>query len=167
MPLTIVTHGASLGGPVGPSDIALGLRSGAISDGNHRTEIQGYGRLPLFAALSAVYWGDAIAFTRPSTRYWSPRSYVANALGLELATRQPRGWWLTTRALPGVAATDDSPFSITAPSDTATRRLRFQMNAGGELGYRHPRWESAISFGWAKVANYTRTETSARITLSP
>lgn len=167
MPLTIVTHGGSLGGPVGRFDIALGLRSGAISDGNHRTEIQGYGRLPLVAALSAVYWGDAIGFTRPSSRYWSPRSYVASALGLELGTSQLRGWWLTTRALPGVAATDDSPFSVTAISDTATRRLRFQMNAGGEIGYRHPRWESAISFGWAKVANYTRTETSARITLSP
>lgn len=167
MPLTIVTHGGSLGGPVGRSDIALGLRSGAISDGNHRTEIQGYGRLPLVAALSAVYWGDAIGFTRPSTQYWSPRSYVSNALGLELATRQLRGWWITTRALPGVAVTDDSPFSISAASDTSTRRLRFQMNAGGEIGYRHQRWESAISFGWAKVASYTRTETSARITLSP
>jgi len=165
-PLRVMTRGGSLGGPLGRADIALGLRRGAITDGNRRTEFQGYGRLPLTSTLSAVYWGSALAFAEPSAQYWSPRNYLANSLGLELATRQLRGWSVIVRALPGVASTDETPFSVSATPDTTSRRPRFQMNAGGELGYRHPRWESAIAFGWGKVATYTRTEASLRITLN-
>lgn len=167
MPLTAVTSAGSLAGPVGRADIAAGLRSATISDGNHRTELQGYARFPFTPTLSAVYWGNTLAFAQTSTAYWAPRSYASNALGLELAARQLRGWSLSLRALPGVASTDDSPFVRSAAPDTGTRRLRFQINTGGELAYRHPRWESAITFGWGRVANYSRTEASARITLVP
>ena len=166
-PITAVTNAVSLGGPVGRANLAVGLRAAALSDDNRRTELQGYGRLPLSPALSVVYWGSSLSFNRSSTDYWSPRSYASNALGLELAARQLRGWSVIARALPGVALTDDSPFVAGATSDTGARKMRFQITTGGEIAYRHPRWESAIALGWGRVANYSRTEASARITLIP
>ncbi len=166
-PLSAVTNAVSLGGPVGRVDLAVGLRTAALSDDNRRTEFQGYGRLPLTPALSAIYWGSSISFAQSSTAYWAPRSYASNALGFELAARQLRGWSVIARALPGTAWTDDSPFVAGATSGTGPRQLRFQITTGGELAYRHPRWESAIALGWGRVASYSRTEASARINLIP
>jgi len=165
-PLTALTSAASLSGPFGVIDMAAGMRRTEISDGNLRKELQGYARLPLTPALSAVYWGNSIAFTRPTPMYWSPQGYSSNSLGFELAARQLRGWSLIARALPGIASTNDLPFVSSASSDTSSRRLRFQMTTGAELAYRRPAWESAISFGWGRVASYSRTEASARITLA-
>jgi tetratricopeptide (TPR) repeat protein len=165
-PLTALTSAASLSGPFGVIDMAAGMRRTEISDGNLRKELQGYARLPLTPALSAVYWGNSIAFTRPTPMYWSPQGYSSNSLGFELAARQLRGWSLIARALPGIASTNDLPFVSSASSDTSSRRLRFQVTTGAELAYRRPGWESAISFGWGRVASYSRTEASARITLA-
>jgi tetratricopeptide (TPR) repeat protein len=165
-PLTALTSAASLSGPFGVIDMAAGMRRTEISDGNLRKELQGYARLPVTPALSAVYWGNSIAFTRPVPMYWSPQGYSSNSLGFELAARQLRGWSLIARALPGIASTNDLPFVSSASSDTSSRRLRFQITTGAELAYRRPGWESAISFGWGRVASYSRTEASARITLA-
>jgi len=165
-PLTALTSAASLSGPFGVIDMAAGMRRTEISDGNLRKELQGYARLPVTPALSAVYWGNSIAFTRPVPMYWSPQGYSSNSLGFELAARQLRGWSLIARALPGIASTNDLPFVSSASSDTSSRRLRFQVTTGAELAYRRPGWESAISFGWGRVASYSRTEASARITLA-
>ncbi|MDQ3673817.1 MAG: hypothetical protein M3365_05520, partial [Gemmatimonadota bacterium] len=166
-PLTMVTNAVSLGGPVGRADLALGLRTAALSDDNSRTEFQGYARFPFTPALSAVYAGSSISFARHSNDYWAPRSYASNALGLELAARQLRGWSAIIRALPGAALTDESPFVAGSGSVTGSREMRFQITTGGELAYRHPRWESAIALGWGRIANYSRTEVSGRITIVP
>ena len=166
-PLTMVTNAVSLGGPLGRADVAAGLRTAALSDDNSRTEFQGYARFPFTPNLSAVYAGSSISFAERSTRYWAPSSYASNALGLELAARQLRGWSLVARALPGVALTDDSPFVAGSASGTGTRRSRFQITTGGELAYRHPRWESALAVGWGRVASYSRAEVSGRISVVP
>jgi hypothetical protein len=165
-PLTAFTSAVSLAGPLGVADIAAGFRQAEISDRNRRSELQAYARLPLTPALSAIYWGNTIGYTQPSDMYWSPRGYSSNLLGLELAARQLRGWSVIARALPGVASTDDSPFVRSPAADTSARRLRFQISTGAELAYRRPGWESAITFGWGRVANYSRTEASARVTLA-
>ena len=164
-PLSAVTSGVSFAGPVGSADIAVGMRQADISDNNARTDLQAYARLPLTPVLSAIYWGNTIGFTRRTTMYWSPQRYASNALGLELAARQLRGWSVVARALPGIALTDDSPFAARAFSDTGERKARFQFSTGAELAYRRPSWESAIGLGWARIASYSRSEASIRITL--
>jgi tetratricopeptide (TPR) repeat protein len=164
-PLTAVTSAISLAGPVGSADIAVGMRQADISDQNNRTELQAYARLPLTTALSAIYWGNTIGFTRPTASYWSPTSYASNALGFELAARQLRGWSVVARALPGFALTDDSPFTPNPSGDTSARKTRFLITTGAELAYRRPGWESAIGLGWGHIASYSRTEASIRITL--
>jgi tetratricopeptide (TPR) repeat protein len=164
-PLTAVTTAVSLAGPVGSADIAVGMRQADISDQNNRRELQAYARLPLTTALSAIYWGNTIGFTRPTASYWSPTSYASNALGFELAARQLRGWSVVARALPGFALTDASPFTPNASPDTSARKTRFLFTTGAELAYRRPGWESAIGLGWGRIASYSRTEASIRITL--
>lgn len=165
-PLTAFASAVSLAGPLGVADIAAGVRHAELSDRNRRRELQAYARLPMTPALSAIYWGSTIAYTQPSDMYWSPQGYSSNSLGLELAARQLRGWSVIARALPGVASTGNSPFVRSAAADTSSRRLRFQISTGAELAYRRPSWESAITFGWGRIASYSRTEASARITLA-
>jgi Flp pilus assembly protein TadD len=165
-PLTETTSAFSLAGPLGAADIAVGIRQSDISDRNRRTELQGYAHFPLNPALSVVYWGNSLGFTRTTAMYWSPQSYASNSIGLELAARQLRGWSLVARVLPGVASTNDSPFVPRAAADTSARRLRFQIATGGELAYRRPSWESGIGLDWGRVANYSRSSLSARITLA-
>ena len=165
VPIIAVTNAVSLGGPVGRADLALGLRASSLSDDNRRTELQAFARLPVTPALSAVYAGSSISFAQASPNYWAPVSYASNALGLELAARQLRGWSLIARVLPGTAWTDDSPFVPGSASTAGPRQLRFQITTGGELTYRNPLWESGLAFGWGRVATYSRTEVTARITL--
>lgn len=164
-PLTEVTTGLSIAGPIGPADVAVGMKQADISDKNRRTELQGYARLPLNTALSAIYSGSSIAYAQPTALYWSPQTYSSNSLGLELAARQLRGWSLVARVLPGVASTADLPFTSSAIADTSARRLRFQISTGAELAYRRPAWETGIGFDWGRVANYSRSSLSARVTL--
>jgi tetratricopeptide (TPR) repeat protein len=164
-PLTEVTTGISLAGPIGVADIAVGMRHANISDHNSRKELQAYARLPLNPALSAVYWGSTIDYAIPSAQYWSPQGYSSNSLGLELAARQLRGWSLVARLLPGVASTTDLPFTQSAVADTSARKLRFQVSTGGELAYRRPSWEMGVGFDWGRVANYSRSSLSAHLTL--
>jgi tetratricopeptide (TPR) repeat protein len=164
-PLTEVTSAASLGGPLGVADVALGLRQADISDGNRRNEFLGYARFPLAPALAAVYSGNRIRYAQRTAMYWSPETYASNSLGLELAARQVRGWSVIARALPGIASTNELPFVHSLTPDSSERRLRFLISTGAELAYRNPRWESAFTLGWGRIANYSRTEASARITL--
>jgi predicted Zn-dependent protease len=164
-PLTESGAALSLAGPAGPANLAFGLRRMSISDANQRTELEAYARLPLNPALSVIYWGSSIAFARPSVMYWSPGSYASNSVGLELAARQLRGWSLLMRVLPGVASTTDAPFTHSALADTSAQKLRFQFSTGGELAYRRPGWETGIGFDWGRVASYSRTSISARVTL--
>lgn len=155
----------SFAGPLGPADIALGLRRASISDDNQRTEKEAYARFPLNPSLSIIYWGSSIAFARPSAMYWSPGNYSSNSLGAEVAARQLRGWSLLLRVLPGVASTTDAPFIHSAVADTSAQRLRFQFSTGGELAYRRPGWETGIGFDWGRIASYSRTSLSARVAL--
>lgn len=164
-PLTETGAAFSLAGPLGPANVALGLRRVSISDENDRTDKQAYVRFPLNPALSAIYWGTSIAFGQPSTMYWSPQDYTSNSLGLELAARQLRGWSLLMRVLPGVASTTDTPFTHSSVAETSPQRLRFQFSTGGELAYRRPGWETGIGFDWGRVASYSRTSLSARVVL--
>ena len=164
-PLTESGPAFSVAGPIGPANIALGLRKVSISDDNQRTEKQAYVGLPLNTALSLVYWGSGIDFAKPSPLYWSPQGYASNSVGLELAARQLRGWSLLMRALPGMALTTEQPFVHNAVADTTEAKWRFQFATGGELAYRKPGWESGIGFDWGRVANYTRTSLNFRVTL--
>jgi tetratricopeptide (TPR) repeat protein len=165
-PLTETGAAFSLAGPLGPANLAFGLHRVSISDANQRTEKEAYARLPLNPALSVVYWGSSIAFARPSAMYWSPQDYTSNLLGLELAARQLRGWSVLMRVLPGIASTTDMPFIHSAIADTSAQQQRFQISTGGELAYRRPGWETGIGFDWGRVASYTRTSISARVTLA-
>jgi Flp pilus assembly protein TadD len=171
-PLTELNRAFSLAGPVGPVDIAVGLRRADISDSNRRNELEAYGRLPVTPVMSLVYWGNSIAFALPTANYWSPQHYASNALGLELAARQLRGLSLVARLLPGVASTDDSPFTHTGNTNPGGRaspnaqRLRFQISTGGELDYRRPGWETGLGFDWGRIANYSRTSLSFHLSLN-
>ena len=170
-PLTEFNSAFSVAGPVGPIDIAAGVRQADISDNNRRNELEGYARLPVGPVASLVYWGNTIAFAVPTANYWSPQSYASNALGVELAERQLRGLSLVARVLPGVASTDDSPFTHTGNTKPAagadgTKRLHFQISAGGELAYRRPGWESGLGFDWGRIANYSRTSLSFHLSLN-
>lgn len=165
-PITAMSAAFALAGPIGVANVAVGLARASLSDDNQRTEKQAYARLPLTPAVSVIYWGTGISFARPSAMYWAPTSYSSNAVGLEVAARQLRGWSLMLRALPGFASTTETPFIRSATVDTGARKLRFQISTGGELAYRRPTWETGIGFNWGRVAGYTRTSLSARVTLS-
>ncbi len=169
-PLTEFNSAFSVAGPVGPIDIAGGVRQADISDNNRRNELEGYARLPVGPVMSLIYWGNSIRFARPTADYWSPQSYASNALGLELAERQLRGLSLVARVLPGVASTDDSPFTHTGNTNpgasAAEQRLHFQISAGGELAYRRPGWETGLGFDWGRIANYSRTSLSFHLSIN-
>jgi hypothetical protein len=165
-PLTESGAALSFAGPVGKANVALGIRRMSISDDNQRTEKEAYVRLPVSPALSLIYWGSGIDFARSSAMYWSPQGYASHSAGLELAARQLRGWSLLMRALPGMALTTEQPFVHSIVADTSAEKWRFQFSTGGELAYRKPGWETGLGFDWGRVANYTRTSLSFRVSLA-
>lgn len=154
---------AMLGGPLGPADVAVTGEQTRLSDGNQRTTVQGYVRVPLAPGVFVVYSGSRITFAKRSTRYWDPIDYVAHAGGLELSTRSERGLTAALRALPGESWSTEAPPPETRTSRFARapeniRRSVFQLGAGGELGWRDPRWEGAagLTYGSGRDGDYRR-----------
>jgi tetratricopeptide (TPR) repeat protein len=156
-----------LGGPLGPADIAASAQQTRLSDGNRRTTVQGFVRLPLTPGVNVVYSGTRITFAERSTRYWDPISYDAHAVGLELGSQSYHGLSATVRALPGLAWSRDVPDSVNlagvlrnrAPRSPAFVNKRvFQLTTGGELTWRDPQWEgtAAVTYGQGRTGDYRR-----------
>lgn len=159
----------SLGGPVQLVDVALSGERALMSDGNTRLTAEGYARYSLVPGVAAVYSLSMIRFAERSERYWDPRSYVANALGLELATRKPRGFSAVARFLPGVAQADEVGSLALVTAGSRTRSVTGQLNASGELGYRARRWEFAVaaSYGRGRSGGYQRGGANAILRVTP
>lgn len=166
--LTEHNVGATLGGPLGPADIALTAKRSRLSDGNERVTLQGYLRYPVAPAVYVVYAGNRITFSERSTRYWDPLSYMAHSAGLELAVREIRGLSWSARALPGMAWSRE----LFRPPLEGSRKERreprivdhtaFQLSTSSDLTWRDPagRWEgtAAASYGIGRVGEYRRLE---------
>ena len=159
----------SLGGPVRQVDVALSGERALMSDGNTRLTAQGVARYQLAPGLAALYSLSMLRFAERSERYWDPRGYVANALGLELATRKPRGFSVVARVLPGVAQSDEIGSLALVTAGSRTRSTTAQLNASGELGYRARAWEFAVaaSYGRGRSGGYQRGGANAILRLTP
>ena len=164
-PLRETSTTATLGGPLGALDVAVSWQQSRLSDGNRRVIVQAYARYPLAPHLFAVYSGSGIGFDERSLRYWDPSRYVAHGAGLELATRQARGWSAAARLLPSWALSDEAPV-LTSPvvpgeiigRGPVERRNATQLGGSGEAAYRGEVWElaGAVSYGRGRAGDYQR-----------
>lgn len=133
----------ALGGPVRAADVAFAGERALLSDGNVRVTVEGFARYPIAPGVAAVYSLSVLRFAERSERYWDPASYVANAVGLEAATRRVLGWSAAVRFLPGVAQADEVGSLARVTSGTGTRTVAGQLTASGEMSYRARAWELA------------------------
>jgi hypothetical protein len=170
-PLIARSAEASIAGPVGPLDLAVRAERTRFSDGNDRTAVQGNARYTVSPHLALLYAGDRLAFGARSALYWTPLLYIAQAGGVELAARRRTGLSVTVRALPGVAWTEEE---LTFPDSLGggvgiRRRLAPQLQAGGELLYRSPRWEMAagLSYGRGRAGDYQQMSATIQMSLKP
>jgi len=158
---------ATLGGPLGPADIAVSAQQSRLSDGNRRTTVQGFARYPLTPGVNIVYSGTRLTFSDRSTRYWDPISYDAHAVGLEFGSQSYRGLSAVVRALPGLAWSRDVPPLVSLANVLRNRAPRppafvdtraFQLTTGGELTWRDPRWEgtAGVTYGQGRTGDYRR-----------
>lgn len=155
---------ATIGGPVSIADVAFTGERSALSDGNARTTVQGYLRVPLVPGVSVVYSGSRIAFAKRSTLYWDPIKYSSHAAGIELGTRARQGFWTSVRALPGKSWSVEAPEPTTGRTSRTPQasgnidRAAFQLGAGGDLGWRDPRWEfgAGLTYGTGRDGDYRR-----------
>src|SRR5262245_56918625 len=67
--ITERTVSGTLGGPLFSTDVALTAEQSELSDGNRRTTMQGFIRMPLVPGISVVYSGSRVAFAKRSSRY--------------------------------------------------------------------------------------------------
>ena len=163
-----------LGGPLFAADLAVTGQETRLSDGNRRTTLQAYLRVPLMPGVYAVYSGSRIAFADRSTRYWDPIDYVAHSAGVELSTRAVYGLSMAVRALPGAAWSTEPPPPPTRSTRTARvpaniNRTAFQMSGGGELSWRDPSWEgiAAVTYGRGRDGDYRRVEATLGVRILP
>jgi hypothetical protein len=140
-----------------------------MSDGNLRLTVEGFGRYPLTPGIAAVYSLSVLRFSERSARYWDPRSYIANALGLEAATRRVRGWSAAVRFLPGVAQADEVGSLARVTAGTGARTVVGQLTTSGEMSYRARAWEFAVaaSYGRGRSGGYQRAGANAVLRLTP
>jgi len=159
----------SLGGPVRAADLAIAGERTLMSDGNLRLTVEGFGRYPLTPGIAAVYSLSVLRFSERSARYWDPRSYIANALGLEAATRRVRGWSAAVRFLPGVAQADEVGSLARVTAGTGARTVVGQLTTSGEMSYRARAWEFAVaaSYGRGRSGGYQRAGANAVLRLTP
>ena len=172
-PITEQSLTGVLGGPLFSADIALAAQKSRFNDGNRRTTVQGYLRVPVGPGVWAVYSGTRQSFTRRSARYWDPLDYRSHGAGLEFGDRDRRGLTWEFHVLPGMA------WSTTAPSPEvrATRgrpaplvhKEAFQLSTGGEVGWRNPRWETmaAATYGQGRFGEYRRVGLTLGVRVAP
>jgi tetratricopeptide (TPR) repeat protein len=159
----------SLGGPVAAADVAISGERALMSDGNVRLTLEGYARYSLTPGIAAVYALSALRFANRSERYWDPRSYVANSLGLEAATRRVRGFSAAVRLLPGVAQADEVGSLARVTAGTGARTTVGQFTTSGEMSYRARTWELAVagSYGRGRSGGYQRAGANAVLRMTP
>jgi len=154
----------SFAGPVGAVDVGVGREHTALSDGNSRTTLQGLARVPWRPNLALVYSGALQTFAQPTSRYWSPESYISHGVGPEISVRRARGVSAALRLLPGVAVTANHPSDDELASGTA-----FQLIAGGSLVYRGVAWElgAGASYGQGRAGDYQRFDATLYMSYAP
>lgn len=157
-PITERSLRLSLGGPVQAVDVAVSGERAVMSDGNTRLTGEGAARYRLAPGVAAVYSLSVLRFAERSERYWDPRGYIANALGVEFAARRQRGFSAVARFLPGVAQSDEVGSLARVTAGSGTRSVTAQLNASGEIGYRAQSWEFALagSYGRGRSGGYQR-----------
>jgi hypothetical protein len=173
--LTERARGASLGGPIGPLDIALSAQRSDLSDANRRSTLQVYLRYPIAPAVFLVYSGSRVTFTERSLRYWDPFDYRSHSAGVEVASRPLRGFAWAVRALPGMAWSRELPPPPIVDGTLGRRptnvvdRSAFQVSTGGELTWRERRWEgtAAASYSLGRVGDYRRLGVTLGARIAP
>ena len=166
---------ATLGGPIGPADVALTVERSRLSDGNTRVTFQAYSRYRLAEHLFAVYAASTQQFAERSARYWDPTRYVANGAGVELATRRPTGFSFAARVIPGIAVSNElvSVSDTLAPApalpDENVRRSAMQLTAGGDASYRTNAFDAgaSLAYGRGRAGDYQRLGASVWIRWAP
>jgi tetratricopeptide repeat protein len=143
----------SVAGPLRRADVGARHQSTSLSDGNTRTALQGYARLPLNGTVAALYSGNTQSFAVQSPLYWSPERYVGHAIGLELASRRMRGRSLAAQVLPGVAWTTE----LDEEGDRIHRSAA-QLSGGIEMSYRTLKWQvgGGATYGRGRAGDYER-----------
>jgi tetratricopeptide (TPR) repeat protein len=158
------SSGISAAGPFGKVDLAGRYQSASLSDGNTRSALQAYARVPARRPLAFVYSASSLSYEQTSLLYWSPERYVAHSGGVEYALRRVRGLSFVARALPGVAWT-------TERDSTGARvdRNAMQLSGGVEASYRTPRWEigGGLSYGRGRAGGYERFDAMLRARFLP
>lgn len=166
----------TIGGPVGPLDVGLGVQRSLLSDGNRRLTIDSYLRYPLGGHLYALYSGTGLGFAQRSMVYWDPSRYSAQSAGVEYSVRHARGLSFAARVLPSYATSDEAPIlPAAAPGDPEfvrgpiARRSALQLGASADLGYRVHGWEAAgaVSYGRGRAGDYQRVGASITIRMAP
>jgi hypothetical protein len=125
--------------------------------------VQALVRYPLTETLSALYSGTGIWFSNRSALYWNPSSYIANAAGVELAQRRPRGFSYAARALGGIARSVEHEELDQEPIADAHTAL--QLIGGADLGHRSETREigAAVMYGSGRTGAYRRFEASVYV----
>lgn len=162
--LTEHTVDGSLGGPIGPADVAISADRSRLSDGNERNTMQAFVRVPIAPAVSVVYMGNRTTFAKRSLRYWDPLNYFAHSAGLEVASRPLRGLSWSVRALPGMAWSKELPPPPIVNGQLGRRptnvldRSAFQLSTTAELVWHQPHWDgtAGASYGIGRVGDYQR-----------
>ena len=166
----------TLGGPIGPLDVGVGVQRSLLSDGNRRLTINSYLRYPLGGNLYALYSGTGLGFAERSMVYWDPSQYSAQAVGMEYSVRRAQGFSFAARAMPSYATSEEAPIIPTdALGDPAftrgpmMRHSALQLGASADIGYRMHGWEAAgaVSYGRGRAGDYQRFGASITIRLVP
>jgi hypothetical protein len=165
-PLRAQTVTASLAGPLARLDLALLGQRSRLSDGNVRSTVQLFARLPLAPRLSLLYTGSGIQYASRSSLYWDPVSYVASATGLEYAVRRARGFSFALQGLPGIAQSTELPL---ATPGTEQRRTAAQLTGSGEASYRAEAWEAgaAMSYSRGRAGDYQQLGATVQLRVRP
>jgi hypothetical protein len=122
-----------------------------LGDDNRRTTTQVALRAGVAPGIYLLYAGGWLSFAEATQRYWSPRSYTLQGLGLEYRHIWRSGAYLTAQAQPGMAW-----FTQDLPGGGVERDHAAQWQLTGETGWRKPRWEVTLAsaFGRDREGSY-------------
>jgi tetratricopeptide (TPR) repeat protein len=139
----------AFGGPIGDVDFAMSVQHSTFSDDNQRVTAQIITRVPITRNAALLGSGNGVWFAEASRVYWSPQSYVAGAVGLELATRNALGVFFALRGMAGPARSIE---------DEAHQSV--QYSGGMDLGYRGVASDVGltINYGTGRAGGYSRFE---------
>lgn len=157
----------TVAGPIGAADVAVSGQQTRLGDGNLRTTVQAYARYALRPRVSVLYSASGVRFHERSTAYWDPLRYQAHGVGLELASRRPRGFSFALRAIPGAARAEELQRSVYQEPLDVVRRWVPQFSGGGEWSWRSQRWELAagLAYGRGRSGDYERLDTNVQVRL--